>query len=49
MPEGIHVRDYIDPSGKNIIRDWLTALADMRARAKVAMRINRLAAGNLGD
>jgi putative addiction module killer protein len=29
--------------------NWLTQLADARAQAKVATRINRLAAGNFGD
>jgi putative addiction module killer protein len=31
------------------IDDWLTQLADARAQAKIATRINRLAAGNFGD
>jgi putative addiction module killer protein len=29
--------------------DWLTQLADARAQAKIATRIDRLAAGNFGD
>jgi len=29
--------------------DWLTQLGDARAQAKIAIRINRLAAGNFGD
>jgi putative addiction module killer protein len=28
---------------------WLTQLVDARAQAKIATRINRLAAGNFGD
>ena len=28
---------------------WLSQLADTRAQAKIAARINRLAAGNFGD
>ena len=29
--------------------DWLTALRDVEARARIAKRIDRIAAGNLGD
>ena len=29
--------------------DWLSQLLDARAQAKIASRINRLAAGNFGD
>ena len=29
--------------------DWLTQLADSRVQARIAVRINRLAAGNFGD
>ena len=29
--------------------EWLSELADIRAQAKIAVRINRLAAGNFGD
>lgn len=28
---------------------WLSKMADARAQAKIAVRINRLAAGNFGD
>ena len=39
------------PSGrcKDVFDEWLSELADTRAQAKIAVRINRLAAGNLGD
>jgi putative addiction module killer protein len=45
----IEVRHYVSRSGKDIFDDWLSSLADARAQAKVASRINRLAAGNFGD
>jgi putative addiction module killer protein len=32
-----------------VIDEWLMKLADLRAQAKTAARINRLAAGNFGD
>jgi putative addiction module killer protein len=43
------LRNYVSPDGKEILDDWLDELADDRARAKIAARINRLAAGNFGD
>ncbi len=32
-----------------VFAKWLDALKDIRARARILMRIERLAAGNLGD
>jgi putative addiction module killer protein len=43
------IRHYVNRSGKDVFDDWLTQLADARAQAKFAARINRLAAGNFGD
>jgi putative addiction module killer protein len=45
----IEIRHYFTAAGKDVFDDWLTELADARAQAKIATRINRLAAGNLGD
>jgi len=45
----IEIRHYVSRAGKDIFDEWLTELADVRAQAKVATRINRLAAGNFGD
>lgn len=45
----IEIRHYVNRAGKDIFDDWLTRLADARAQAKIASRINRLAAGNFGD
>jgi putative addiction module killer protein len=45
----IEVRHYVSRGGKDIFDDWLTQLADARAQAKIASRVNRLAAGNFGD
>jgi len=45
----IEVRHYLSRAGKDVFDDWLTQLADARAQAKIATRINRLAAGNFGD
>lgn len=45
----IEIRHYLSRAGKDVFDDWLTQLADARAQAKIASRINRLAAGNFGD
>src|SRR5690348_13571588 len=49
MGNVIEIRHYVSRAGKDIFDDWLTELADARAQAKIATRINRLAAGNFGD
>lgn len=49
MNSVIEIRRYVSRAGKDIFDDWLSRLADTRARAKIAVRINRLAAGNFGD
>lgn len=45
----VEIRHYVTRTGKDIFDEWLTELADARAQAKVAARINRLGAGNFGD
>jgi putative addiction module killer protein len=45
----IEIRHYVSPGGKDIFDTWLTRLADSRAQAKIANRLNRLAVGNFGD
>lgn len=49
MTNTVEIRHYINPSGRDIFDDWLSELADVRTQAKIAVRINRLAAGNFGD
>jgi len=49
MTDAIEIRHYITRSGKDAVNDWLSELADIRAQAKIAARINRLAVGNFGD
>jgi putative addiction module killer protein len=43
------VRRYKDASGKELVAEWLAGLRDMRARAKIQARIDRLESGNAGD
>jgi putative addiction module killer protein len=45
----IEVRHYVTKTGRDVFDDWLSQLDDTRAQAKIAVRINRLAAGNFGD
>ena len=45
----IEILHYINRAGKDVFDDWLFRLTDSRAQAKIAVRINRLAAGNFGD
>jgi putative addiction module killer protein len=40
---------YITPAGSNVFREWLRGLNDPDARARVTLRVSRLAAGNFGD
>ncbi len=44
-----HVRHYVTRAGKDVFDDWLSRLPDVRTQAKIAARINRIAAGNFGD
>ena len=45
----IEIRHYVSRAGEDVFDEWLSQLADARAQAKIASRINRLAAGNFGD
>jgi putative addiction module killer protein len=45
----VEIRHYVSRSREDVFDQWLTHLADTRTQAKIAVRINRLAAGNFGD
>jgi putative addiction module killer protein len=49
MENIVEVRHYVTPLGKDVFDSWLSRLADSRTQAKIAARIDRLAAGNFGD
>ena len=49
MKSVVEIRHYISRAGKDVFDDWLSELADARTQAKIATRIDRLAAGNFGD
>lgn len=43
------IQDYLTPEGRDPFKDWLSSLSDRMARARIAARVQRLAAGNFGD
>jgi putative addiction module killer protein len=45
----VEVRHYVTPSGIDVLAEWLADLADNHARARIAVRIDRLSRGNFGD
>ena len=45
----IEIRRYVTRPGKDVVGDWLAALKNVQARARIAVRIDRIAIGNFGD
>jgi len=45
----IEVRRYVARSGSDVMGDWLASLEDLKARARIAARLDRLSLGNFGD
>ena len=45
----IEVRRYVARSGSDVIGGWLASLEDLKARARIAARLDRLSLGNFGD
>ena len=43
------VLDYLSPEGKDPYIEWLAGLADRQAKARILVRVHRMAAGNFGD
>jgi putative addiction module killer protein len=43
------LREYVTVTGRNPFREWLHSLKDVRGRAMVRVRLNRLRLGNFGD
>lgn len=41
--------DYLTVDGRDPIREWLSNIRDRQARAQIAVRLQRMAAGNFGD
>lgn len=45
----IETRRYLTKAGRDRFGEWLSGLKDIRTRAKILTRIDRLSAGNFGD
>ena len=45
----IEIRRYVNRSGIDVVGDWLAGLEDLKARARIAARLDRLSLGNFGD
>jgi putative addiction module killer protein len=45
----IEIRRYTTAEGRDVFGEWVAKLADLKARARIAIRIDRLASGNSGD
>ena len=45
----LKVSDYISDDGYDPFKKWLESLSYRQARARILVRIQRLAAGNFGD
>jgi putative addiction module killer protein len=45
----IEVRRYVARSGSDVIGDWLASLEDLKARARIVARLDRLSLGSFGD
>jgi putative addiction module killer protein len=43
------VRDYLTAQGDDPYAQWLITLADRQARARILIRVGRMANGNFGD
>jgi putative component of toxin-antitoxin plasmid stabilization module len=41
----MEVRRYLTASGKDVFGEWLSELRDVRTKAKIVARIDRLSAG----
>jgi putative addiction module killer protein len=43
------ITDYLTEDKRDPMKEWLAGLADRQARARILMRVQRMAAGNFGD
>jgi putative addiction module killer protein len=46
LPQSLE--EYLTPMGKNPFQQWLRGLRDVRARARIRVRLNRIRLGNFG-
>lgn len=43
------INEYTDEQGRSPYADWLSALRDPRAKAKILMRVDKMELGLFGD
>lgn len=43
------IREYVAADGRNPFREWFHSLKDIRARARIRVRLNRIRLGDFGD
>ena len=43
------LQEYVNSGGINYFLKWLSNLRDIKARAKIRVRLNRIRLGNFGD
>lgn len=43
------ILDYLTDEGRDPFKEWLADLQDRQARARIAVRVQRMAGGNFGD
>jgi putative addiction module killer protein len=43
------LRIFVTEKGREPFSEWLTSLRDIKARAKIRVRLDRVSQGNLGD
>lgn len=43
------ILDYLTDDGRAPFKEWLTTVTDRQAKARILARVQRMAAGNLGD
>ncbi len=48
-PRPRRLRTYLSPEGREPFLEWLNALRDIKAQARIRVRLNRVQQGNLGD
>ena len=46
-PKELHI--YVTEEGREPFSEWLASLRDVKARAKIRVRLDRVSLGNLGD
>jgi putative addiction module killer protein len=49
MTERIELRRYQTAGGRDVFGEWLAGLKDIRTKAKILARVDRLSLGNFGD